>query len=324
MTYLSIVTPCYNEEAGIRACYEGVRAVMEAELADCGYEHIFIDNCSQDRTVALLRDIAAQDKRVKIIVNSRNFGPARSPFHAFRQTSGDAVAPMMADLQTPPSLLPQMVKLWCEGAEVVIAVKRNAKEGLLLRGARETFYALMKRFSRVEQIPHFMGYGLYDKCVVDAMRHLHEPEPYFRGLVMEVGFKRAFVQYDQPPRRHGRSSYNFFSLADYALVGLSTYSRAPLRLMTFLGFFVSLLSFLAGFVYLIVKLMFWDAIPLGVAPLLIAVFFLSSIQLFALGVVGEYIGLLLNYARNFPLVFERERINFEAKPVDASVPPPPR
>lgn len=311
MTFLSIVTPCYNEEAGIAACYEGVRAVMESELADCGYEHIFIDNCSQDRTVAILREIASRDKRVKIIVNSRNFGPARSPFHAFRQTRGDAAIPMMADLQTPPALIPAMVKLWREGAEVVIAVKRATQERLWLRVARSIFYDLMKRFSKVEQIPHYMGYGLYDRRVVDAMRGLHEPEPYFRGLVMEVGFKRALIEYDQPPRRHGRSSYNFFSLADFALTGLSSYSRAPLRLMIFMGFLVSTLSFFVGLLYLVFKLLFWNSLPVGVAPVLIAVFFLSAVQLFALGVLGEYIGLLLNYARNFPLVIERERINFD-------------
>lgn len=310
MTRLSIVTPCYNEEAGIAACYEGVRAVMQAELPDTAYEHIFIDNASSDGTVDTLRAIAARDASVKIIVNARNFGPARSPFHAFRQASGDAVVPIMADLQTPPSLIPQMVALWRGGAKVVIAVKKPMREGLALRASRAIFYGMMRRLSKVEQVPHFMGYGLYDRCVVDALRGLNEPEPYFRGLVMEVGFTRAFIEYEQPPRRHGRSSYNFLSLADYALVGLSSSSRAPLRLMTFLGFAVSMLSFLAGVAYLVAKLLFWYSLPVGVAPVLIAVFFLGSIQLFALGVVGEYIGLLLNYARNFPLVIEKERINF--------------
>jgi len=310
MTLLSIVTPCFNEEAGIVACYEAVRSTMEAGLPEFEYEHIFIDNCSQDRTVDLLREIAARDKRVKVIVNARNFGPARSPFHALLQIRGDAVVPILADLQTPPSLIPEMVRLWREGAKVVIAVKRAGKEPLLLGAARSLFYGLMKKFSRVEQVPHFMGYGLYDRRVVEALRELNEPEPYFRGLVMEVGFERAFVQYDQPPRRHGKSSYNIFSLADFALVGLSSNSRAPLRMMTFLGFLTSMLSFLAGLVYLVIKLAFWNSLPIGVAPVLIAVFFLGSIQLLALGVVGEYIGLLLNYARRFPLVIEKERINF--------------
>ena len=170
---------------------------------------------------------------------------------------------------------------------------------MISRVARDGFYRLMKAVSKVEQIPNYMGYGLYDKCVIDALRGLNEPEPYFRGLIAEVGFERASVTYDQPPRRHGRSSYTIFSLADYALLGLSSYSRVPLRLMTFVGFAVACLSFLCGLAYLAGKLLFWYSLPIGVAPVLIAIFFLSSIQLLALGVVGEYIGLLLNYARRF-------------------------
>ena len=310
MKTISVITPCFNEELNVRELYERVRAVI-ASLGNYRYEHIFIDNCSQDRTVTLLRAIAATDKRVKIIVNSRNFGPARSPFHAILQSKGDATIPMLADLQTPPALIPKMVRLWLQGAKVVVALKRRSDERMLWRFARDAYYKTMKSLSKIEQLPNFIGYGLYDRCVVDAMRALKEPEPYFRGLVMEVGFERATVEYDQPLRRHGRSSYNLFSLADYALVGLSSYSRAPLRLMTFLGFFVSTLSFFVGLVYLIFKLVFWNSLPIGVAPVLISIFFLGSIQLFALGVVGEYIGLLLNYARQFPLVIEKERINFD-------------
>ena len=314
MTLLSILTPCYNEEGGIEACYEAVRAVMDGQLADYDYEHVFIDNCSQDRTVDILRAIAARDKRVKVIVNARNFGPSRSSFHGTLETRGDATIPVFADLQTPPALIPEMVRLWREGAKMVVAVKRGSKEGVVLRAGRALYYSLIKKLSKVEQIPNFVGYGLYDRCVIDVLRGLNEPEPYFRGLVMEIGFKRAMIEYDQPARRTGKSSYNLFSLADYALIGLSSYSRAPLRLMTFLGFAAAMLSFLAGFVYLVIKLLFWYSLPVGVAPVLIAIFFLSSIQLFALGVVGEYIGLLLNYSRKFPLVIEGERINFDAPP----------
>ena len=320
MTLLSILTPCYNEEAGIAACHEAVRAVMAAHLPDCDYEHVFIDNCSQDRTVATLREIAARDARVRVIVNARNFGPSRSSFHGILQTRGDATIPVLADLQTPPALIPEMVRRWRDGAKIVIAVKRGSKEGVLLRAARAGYYRLMRRLSKIEQIPNFIGYGLYDRRVIDILRGLNEPEPYFRGLIMELGFERSMIEYDQPPRRTGKSSYNLFSLADYALIGLSSYSRAPLRLMTLIGFAASMASFLAGFAYLAIKLMFWNSLPIGVAPVLIAVFFLSSIQLFALGVVGEYIGLLLNYSRKFPLVIEGERINFDGENRDIASP----
>lgn len=311
MTTISIVTPCYNEEAGIAECHAAVLAVMRDTLPDYDYEHIFIDNCSVDGTVGILRDLARNDRRLKIIVNARNFGPARSPFHALLAAKGDVVIPILADLQTPPALVPRMVALWEKGAKVVIAIKRRTEEHVFWRTSRQTFYFIMNRLSKVEQIPNYIGYGLYDRCVVDALRGLNEPEPYFRGLITEVGFERATIEYDQPRRRHGRSSYTIFSLADYALLGLSTYSRVPLRLMTFVGFSVSCLSFLCGLAYLIGKLLFWYSLPIGIAPVLIAIFFLGSIQLFALGVVGEYVGLLLTYARRFPLVIEKERINFD-------------
>ena len=308
---ISIVTPCFNEEAGIAECYQAVRAMMAAELPTCDYEHIFIDNCSGDGTLAILRQLAARDRRVKIIVNSRNFGAARSPFHALREARGHAVIPVLADLQTPPHLIPQMVGLWEGGTRVVLAVKRRADERPLWRLARGGFYKLIKAISRVEQVENFIGFGLYDRCVIDVLRDLNEPEPYFRGLVAEIGFERATVTYDQPPRRHGRSSYTLASLADYALIGLSSYSRAPLRLMTITGFTVSALSFMFAVGYFIAKLLFWYSLPVGIAPVIIAVFFLGAVQLLALGVIGEYIGLLLNYTRQFPLVIEKERINFD-------------
>ena len=307
---ISIVTPCFNEQAGIAECYTAVRAIM-ATLPHYDYEHIFIDNCSGDRTVAILRDIAGADARVKVIVNARNFGPERSPYHAMLAAGGDIVIPVLADLQTPPTIIPQMVALWENGATVVIAVKKASAESLPWRLARGAYYAAMRRLSKIEQIPNYMGYGLYDRRVMDVLRDLNEPEPYFRGLINEVGFDRAFVEYEQPARRHGRSSYTLFSLADHALLGLSTYSRAPLRLMTLVGFSIACVSFLCGVAYFIGKLLFWYSLPAGIAPLLIAIFFLGSVQLFALGVVGEYIGLLLNYTRRFPLVIEKERINFD-------------
>jgi len=308
---ISIVTPCYNEEAGIAECYEQVRAVFEGALPQYDYEHLFIDNCSEDRTVAILKEIARRDRRVKIIVNARNFGHYRSPHYAILQTTGDAVVGILADLQTPPELIPAFVQKWEAGYKMVVAVRRGLHEGIALRLARRLFYELIARMSHVEQIKHFMGFGLYDRSVVEILRGLHEPDPYFRGLVAEIGFDKALVEYDQPARKHGKSRNDFFVLFEYAMLGLTTYSKVPLRLMTFTGLIIAAISLLVGFGYLVAKLLFWNTFTTGIAPILIATFFFAAIQLLALGLVGEYIGLILQYVRRFPLVIEKERVNFE-------------
>jgi glycosyltransferase involved in cell wall biosynthesis len=308
---ISILTPCYNEEAGIAECYERVRAVLEKQLPQYDHEHLFIDNCSQDRTVEILKGIAARDKRVKIIVNSRNFGHSRSPFYGMMQTTGDAVVGVVADLQTPPELIPNFVAKWEAGYKIVIAVKKGTREGPALRLARKAFYELIARLSNVEQIKNFMGFGLYDRSVMEILRQLNEPDPYFRGLVSEVGFERAIIEYAQPQRKHGKSRNNIFYLVEYALLALTTYSRVPLRFMTFAGVGIAALSLLVGIGYLIAKIVFWNTFSAGIAPILIATLFFAAIQLMALGLIGEYVGLLLQYARRFPLVIEKERVNFE-------------
>ena len=308
---VSVVTPCYNEAAGIAECYEAVRKVFDERLPGFAHEHIFIDNCSSDNTVGILKEIASRDKRVKIIVNARNFGPARSPHHAILQAMGDAVVPVLADLQTPADILPEMIEKWDSGYMVVAAVRRGTREGFFSRFARSTFYSFIKRFSQVEQIPNFIGYGVYDRRVIDVMRSLSAPDPYFRGLVPEIGFERAIVEYDQPERRHGKSRNSLSDLVDLAILALSIYAKAPMRLMTFAGLAVAGLSLLAAAVYFILKLIYWNSFSMGIAPLLLATLFLGSIQLLALGLIGEYVGLLLRYARRFPLVVERERVNFD-------------
>ena len=308
---LSILTPCYNEEAGIAECHQRVRAVMEGQVQGYDYEHLFIDNCSKDRTVAILKDIARRDRRVKIIVNSRNFGHTRSPHHGMLQITGDAFIPVLADLQTPPEIIPALVAQWEAGYKMAVAVRRSSEEAWPMRLARRSFYRLIARLSHVQQIQNFMGYGLYDRSVVEIIRGLDEPDPYFRGLVSEIGFDKAFVEYDQPPRHHGRSHNSFFDLIEMALLGLTTYSKVPLRLMTFSGLAIACLSLLVGFGYLVAKLVFWNTFTAGIAPILIATFFFAAVQLLALGLVGEYIGLVLQYSRRFPLVIEKERVNFD-------------
>ncbi len=308
---LSILTPCYNEEEGIAECYERVRAVLEGQLARYDYEHLFIDNASQDRTVAILKEIAARDHRVKIIVNSRNFGHTRSPHYGMLQIAGDAFVPVLADLQTPAELIPDLVAKWEAGYKMVVAVRRSSQEGWLMGATRRLFYRLIARLSNVQQIQNFMGYGLYDRAIVEIIRDLDEPDPYFRGLVSEIGFDKAFVEYDQPQRMHGTTKNNFFILFELAMLGLTTYSKVPLRLMTFSGLIIAAGSLLVGFGYLAAKLLFWNTFTTGIAPLLIATFFFGAVQLIALGLVGEYVGLVLQYSRRFPLVIEKERINFD-------------
>jgi glycosyltransferase involved in cell wall biosynthesis len=309
---ISILTPCYNEELGIAECHRQIRELFATRLADYDYEHVFIDNCSIDGTVAVLKAIAATDRRVKIIVNSRNFGASRSSFHGLLETRGHAVIPVLADLQTPPDVIPELVAKWEAGCPMVVAVRTGSDEGWFLRQCRKMFYRLMTRFSGIQQIPHFIGFGLYDASVVQVMRDLREPDPYFRGMVCEIGFEKTFVEYHQPPRRHGKSSYTFVSLLDYAVLGLTSYSKVPLRIMTIVGVTLSALSMLVALSYLTVKLVRWDTFELGLAPLLIGTFFFASVQLLFVGLIGEYIGAIYAQVKDRPLVIERERVNFDA------------
>jgi len=306
---ISIMTPCYNEEAGIRECYQAIKQLFAERLPDYDYEHLFIDNCSQDRTVEILKEIAATDANVKIIVNSRNFGPHRSPYHGLLQTTGDAVIPMMADLQTPPSMIPGFVAEWEKGYKMVLAIRKGMREGFFLRMARHLFYHLVSRIAQVEQLRHFIGYGLFDRQVMDVIRKLDDPYPYFRGIITEIGFDKKLVEYDQPLRKHGRSRQRFSDLLEYAILGLSYQSKVPLRLITLTGFVISGLSFTVGMIYLIMKLIFWKTFSLGTAPIIIGVFFLGSIQLLFLGFVAEYVGMIYEQVRHRPLVIEKERVN---------------
>ena len=309
---ISIMTPCYNEQAGIADCHREIKTLFETQLTSYDYEHVFIDNCSTDGTVSVLKAIAANDSRVKIIVNSSNFGAARSSYHGLLATRGDAVIPVLADLQTPPSLIPELLAKWNQGYTMVLAIRRAGTDGWFMRQCRKTFYHLMTRFSGVQQIPNFIGFGLYDQTVIQVLRELREPDPYFRGMVVEIGFEKAFVEYMQPARRHGKSSYTFLSLLDYAVLGLTSYSKIPLRIMTIVGVALSALSMLIALAYLVIKLVRWQSFELGLAPLLIGTFFFASVQLLFIGLLGEYVGAIYAQVKGRPLVIEKERINFDA------------
>jgi glycosyltransferase involved in cell wall biosynthesis len=276
------------------------------------YEHLFIDNASKDKTVEILRELAAADKRVKVIVNTRNFGHVRSPYHAFLQARGDAVVSCVADLQDPPELIPQFVRKWEEGYKVVIGVKAGSRESWLMSRARKLYYGLVTRLSSdVELVQNFTGFGLYAREVVEQFRSTDEQYPYFRGLVCDFGYARAEIEYVQPARTQGRTKNDFFSLYDVAMLGITNHSKVPLRIATMAGFTISLLSLLVALGYLVAKLMFWNELQLGLAPLLIGIYFFGAVQLFFIGVLGEYIGSIHTQVHKRPHAVEKERINFD-------------
>jgi glycosyltransferase involved in cell wall biosynthesis len=281
-------------------------------LPQYDYEHLFIDNASTDRTVEILKEIAARDKRVKIIVNMRNFGACRSPLHALFQTRGDAVIPLAADFQDPPDLIPAFVKKWEEGYKIVAAVKKGSQESMLTAAVRKLYYRLLCRLTESELIKDFTGFGLYDRRVIDLIRSTGDHYPYFRGLVTEMGYPIARVEYVRPVRKHGLSKNRFYDLYAEAMSGIVNHSKVPLRLATFTGFVVAFLSLLTSTGYFVYKLIYWSDFNVGLAPLVIGLFFFSAVQLIFLGILGEYLGSI--HTRTFQkwLVIEKERINFDS------------
>ncbi len=309
MKLISVVTPCYNEEENIRDVYLEVKKVFET-LPHYRYEHIFIDNSSKDETVSILKNIAADDLNVKIIVNIRNFGHIRSPHYAILQASGEAVITLVADLQDPPELIKTFLSHWESGDKVILGVKTKSKENILMFSIRKMFYSLIARISETDQIKNFTGFGLYDRSFIDILKKIDEPYPYFRGLVSEFSYQKREVEFTQPKREKGKTKNNFYTLYDMAMLGFVNYSKLPLRMASFIGFIVSAFSVLIAFIYFVYKILFWSEFQVGIAPLVIGIFFFSGIQLFFLGIIGEYIGAIFTQVKNRPLVIEKERINF--------------
>jgi len=310
MKKISIVTPCFNEEENVEKVYEKVKEVF-AGLSEYQYEHIFIDNASKDRTVPILKEIAKRDKNVKIIVNTRNFGHIRSPFYGILQGTGDAVILLVADLQDPPSMIVDFIKRWQEGYKVVLGVKKNSEESSAMFAVRKLYYNLIHKISEIELTKNYTGFGLYDKQVIDILRSIDDPYPYFRGLISDIGFESAKIEYTQPSRKRGITKNNFYTLYDMAMLGITNHSKIPLRLATMLGFLLSFLSLVTAFLFFVAKLVFWERFTLGIAPLVIGLFFFSSVQLFFLGILGEYIGSIHTQVLKRPLVIEKERVNFD-------------
>ncbi len=312
MKKISVVTPCYNEELNVDLVYAKVKEQF-VKLKKYKYEHIFIDNGSTDRTVELLKAIAKKDKSVKIIVNSRNFGHIKSPYYALMQAKGDAVILIVSDLQDPPEMIIDFIKKWEEGFKIVIGVKNKSKESFLMFSLRKLYYYMVRKFGEYEHIDNFTGFGLYDKKIMDALRSMNEPYPYFRGMIAEIGFERCEIPYVQPKRAKGKTKNNFYTLYDIGMLGFVNNSKIPLRVAAFIGFLVGAMSFIIAMVYLVFKLVFWDKFQMGTAPVLIGLFFFSSVQLFFIGILGEYVGAIYTHIKNRPLVIEKERINFDKK-----------
>jgi glycosyltransferase involved in cell wall biosynthesis len=314
MKTISVVTPCYNEEGNVREVYERVRDLM-LKLGRYRYEHIFIDNASRDTTFAILAGIAATDSNVKVIRNARNFGHVRSPMHALLQARGDAVIILMSDLQDPPEVLAELLSEWEKGMPIVIAVKHQSREAAPMFLVRKLFYRLVNRLSDdIETYENFTGFGLYDRQVIDLVRQFGDPYPYFRGMIAEIGLPHSEVEYEQQRRKSGKTKNNFYTLYDLAMLGITKLSKVPLRIVTFSGFAGSLLSMLGGMVYFAYKLLFWRQFTVGIAPIAIGMFFLGSLQLLFMGIIGEYVGNIHTQVHNRPLVVERQRLNFDQEP----------
>lgn len=306
---ITVMTPCFNEESNAREIYLAVKQEF-AKLPQYRYEHLFIDNGSSDATPRILRELAAEDPVVKVILNTRNFGPIRSPVHGLLQAGGDAVIGIGADFQDPPALIPQLLDGWEKGAWVVLGVKLTSAENRFVYWMRDVYYRMLASVADVQIIHQATGFGLYDKRVMDALRRVADPYPFLRGLVAEMGFPMMLIPFKQEARRSGVSKISSYELFDVALQGFVSHSKVPLRIATLSGVFAAGLSLLAGFGYLVAKLIFWNSFSLGIAPLVIGFFFLSALQLIFIGVVGEYVGAIYTYVKNRPLVFEKERLNF--------------
>lgn len=311
MKHISVMTPCYNEEGNIINIYQAVKEQFD-KLSQYTYEHIFIDNYSTDSSREILRDLASQDKNVKVILNARNFGPNRSGTYGMLQGTGDALICIVCDLQDPPEMIPKFLEKWEEGYKVVLGQKTKSKENPIMFQIRKLYYKIMSFLSETEHLTNVTGYGLFDK-VLDMIKWMDDPDPYIRGLVPQLGYKWCLVEYTQQERAIGKSSYNFSRYFDFAITGVVHVSRKPLRVATLLGFIMSVVSFCIALIYLIMKLVHWDSFIMGTAPILIGMFLLGSIQLAFIGVIGEYIGAILTRITKRPMVVEEERINFDDK-----------
>lgn len=310
MKKVSILIPTYNEEENVVPLSEAIIAELQENLPGYDYEILFIDNDSQDNTRPLLRELCAKNNRIKAIFNAKNFGQFNSPYYGLLQTTGDCSIMMCADFQDPVDMIHRLVQEWEKGYKIVVTQKTSSRENRLMYFLRSCYYKTIKKFSEVEQIEHFTGFGLYDREFIRVMRDLKDPTPFLRGIVAELGFRRTIIPYEQQKRRAGKTSNNFMRLYDGAMLSVTSYTKIGLRLATFVGFGISVISVAIALVYLILKLLYWDSFVAGTAPILIGMFFLGAVQLIFMGIMGEYILSINQRVMNRPLVIEEERINF--------------
>lgn len=306
---ISIVIPTYNESENIIEISKDIEKIFSKLKYD--YEQIIIDNSSTDGTIQIIKNLAKENKNIKVIINSRNYGHIRSPFYGILQSSGDATIFMAADYQDPPELIYEYIKLWEQGKKVILAKKKSSNENRFIFNIRKIFYRILDKISDHKLTIDTTGAGLYDKSIISHLNNIRDPYPYFRGLISELTNEISFVEFAQPLRKYGITKNNFFSLYDLGMLGIVKNSRAPLRFMTLVGFISSIISLFIGIFYFFYKLFFWETFSLGLAPVIIGIFFISSIQIVLLGLMGEYIGVILLHQRNMPLVIEKERINFD-------------
>ena len=311
MKKVSILIPCYNEQENVRPMSEAIVDLFEKQLTQYDYELLFIDNDSSDQTRPILREICKNNEHIKAIFNAKNFGQFNSPYYGMLQTTGDCTISMVCDFQDPVELIPQYLEAWEQGYKIVIGIKTSSKENPIMYHLRSVYYKMIKKFSDVEQIEHFTGSGLYDKDFIQVLRDLKDPTPFLRGIVAELGYKRKEIPYEQPERRAGKTHNNFLRLYDAAMHSFTSYTKIGLRMATFLGMGCGAISAVIGLIYLIMKLVLWDTFAAGMAPVLIGMFFLGSVQLFFLGFIGEYVLSINQRVMNRPLVIEEERINFK-------------
>ena len=310
MKKISVLIPCYNEAENVGPISRAVTEILEKELPQYDYELVFIDNDSTDGTRDIIRGLCADNPRIKAILNARNFGQFNSPYYGMLQVTGDCVIEMVADFQDPVEMIPKYIHEWEKGYKIVIGIKTSSKENRMMYWLRSCYYKTIKKLSDVEQIEHFTGSGLYDREFIEVLRNLDDPTPFLRGIVAELGYRRKEIPYEQPRRRAGKTHNNLYRLYDAAMLSVTSYTKAGLRLATIFGSICAVVSMLIALVYLVMKLIWWDRFPAGMAPMLIGMLFLGSVQLFFIGFLGEYIMSINQRVMKRPLVIEEERINF--------------